>query len=506
VLSTDSGISSTGSIIDTAAFTEYSISSFLDTSTNQGGSITTEDTGRVYIVLLLFGGLWAVGLFLVFVNLNQKAFEKTEMKKVQPEQNAVIQPEIFGKRKLAVGNIHAKRDSTKEAIAELKEYLTKYIRELFPSVFIHGATFRKFIWEIMSNHLYLRPFSKKTDMGAKSVEIFRIVTNQSFLIFSVSLLCTLRSPADDGVCSSFTTSDECNASKALFHSTGSTCQWRHGTNNDIYQCYYHEIEITYLMLLYFVVLISGINSGFGWLLDQIFEVICAPLSIREGAGAKVQPEVPTDSDVLQSNLKKFIKQDSLQIVKQSMKTRKIVNRNRKSHSDAATAISFGRKNMRRNVGESVFTVPDGGLDAYRRIMKRVEFLKGISSSLESHKERMKINQLHQIIEKTGGARDSDADDDTEVKSDDVGDSTYGDKENGVREPTFLSLLSGTSLTPVRPAPLRSQKAIRRTYEDLQFRELRDNITVQRSMLSNDDLAIFDDMWCLGTDGNVSEST
>ena len=504
-------LSSTASSIDTAAITEYSIDNFFDTAINQGDVISTDNTGEVYIVLVLFGSIWVAGVLLLSITLYQKASYKTEMKKVQPvvdESTAAVVPDSAGKRKLAIGNIHTKRDSTKEAIVELKEYLTHYIRELFPTVFIRDTSFKNFASEIMNNHLYLRPFNQGSDSLRQSVGIFRIVTTQSFLVFSLCLLYTLQSPTDDGDCTSQATSAECLSNKSLFDSTESSCQWRYSASTDSYHCYYREVDVSYLMLLYFAVMISAVNCSIGWLLDQIFVVICAPLSLREGA--KVQPDASTDSDLLVSNLKDTIKQDSLQTVKQSMKTRKVVNRNGNGNFNG-TVIAFGRKSMRRNVGESVFTVSDRGLDAYRRIMKRIEVLKGISSSLELHKEQMKIGQLHRIIERTGGTRSNDADDelDIEATSDTSENFVTSGKENDVRAPTLLSLsLSGKSfraIAPIQSAPLRSQKANRHTYEDLQFNELRDNIIVQRSMLSDGDLDIFDEVWSLGMDGLISDT-
>jgi hypothetical protein len=501
ILTPQRHLSSSAGSIDTAAITQYSIDTFLDTSSHQGGVITTDDASGAYVILLLFGSIWSIGVLLLMVSLNQKAVESKEMKKVQPVSDVSTATATVGKRKLATGNIHAKRDSTQEAIAELKEYLTNYIRELFPNVFIQETGLKKLAAEIVRNHLYLRPFGRDTDVTAKAVGITRIVTTQTFLVFSLCLLYSLQSPVDNGVCAEQSSSEDCLSKKSLFDSTVSACEWQHNTSYDSYQCVYQEVQVSYVMLLYFAVLISGVNCGIGWLFDQIFAGISAPLNSR--GGAKVQPEV--SADLMQSNLKNLIRQDSLQTVKQAMRTRKVVNRVGSVDNEVVIA---GRKNMRRNVGESVFTVSGQGLDAYKRIMKRIEVLRGISSSLEMHKERMKVNHLHQIIERTGGSRKSDVDD--EVKSDYSDENEVAsEKMSDLRQPTLLSLtLSGKSFRAIAPVSppvlLRSQKNIRNTYEELRFEELRDNITVQRSMLEGEDLHAFDEIWSLDGDGLVTE--
>ena len=214
---------------------------------------------HVFIVISMFASLWVIGLALVAVGRWAKG-EKAKVRVEGPIQGAITLPPL-----------------------SIRQEFTAYIDEVIPSIFRGESDTWKSVWEVFQHHKYAALVN--TD-NLNPLNVTRIVTVQSMLMFILAITYNLQSPSDDGSCVQWLTEGLCTQRKSYLDSTQSYCQWAVTSTDDMgssvsgYACSYLDPYPTAQGMLSITVIVSVVTALFLRPMEYIFKILSAPISNR----------------------------------------------------------------------------------------------------------------------------------------------------------------------------------------------------------------------------------
>ena len=215
---------------------------------------------HVFIVISMFASLWVIGLALVAVG----RWAKGEKAKVRAEEGAF-------------------QRATTAPPHTIRQELTAYIEEVIPSIFRVESDTWKSVWEVFRHHKYAALVYID---NLNPLNITRIVTVQSMLMFILAITYNLQAPSDDGSCVLWPSEGLCTQRKSYLDSTQSYCEWAvtstddMGTSSSGYACSYRDPYPTAQEVLSITVIVSVVTALFLRPMEFFFKILSAPLSNR----------------------------------------------------------------------------------------------------------------------------------------------------------------------------------------------------------------------------------
>lgn len=158
-------------VLEVAAMSELAAADFMGTlyATKEFNSV--DDLGKVLIVILLYGSMWALGLvYLLFL-------AHSSISKGRKVSNTTVLHSVKA-------NAIAKSTSDSEGI---RKYLHSYIDLTFPNVFNPSSWWVRLKAEISEHHRYLYIFNPKADPKRRFVTGIHLMTIQSMLMFMLAV-------------------------------------------------------------------------------------------------------------------------------------------------------------------------------------------------------------------------------------------------------------------------------------------------------------------------------
>jgi hypothetical protein len=147
-------------------------------------------------VLLMYGLMWGVGLLMISVNLfKQRSRSSLERGAKQEQQTGTRIPN------------QSKGSDSRSQPDDVRRMLTKYIDEIFPTVFQSQSYFRRMMAEVMKHHRYIVLLtSRGEDLNTKKIiTCIHLLTVQSMLMFILAVLYDLQVCLDLYLASPFDT-------------------------------------------------------------------------------------------------------------------------------------------------------------------------------------------------------------------------------------------------------------------------------------------------------------
>lgn len=135
-------------------------------------------------VLLMYGLMWGVGLLMISVNLFKQRSRSSSPSASISAPAAPLGP---------TGTRTMKASSTSN-YDEVKRILTKYIDEIFPTVFQNQSYLRRMMNEVLKHHRYIVLLSSRgVDLNSKKIiTCIHLLTVQSMLMFILAVLYDLQ--------------------------------------------------------------------------------------------------------------------------------------------------------------------------------------------------------------------------------------------------------------------------------------------------------------------------
>ena len=264
-------LSSSGDILETASLQVVATGQYLTDQVGQtlsaSPSLASPDTiQHVYVVISMFASLWVMGAAL-FAFGRRKRVDKSKISsdKTTTTTTATINtPSVVTPQ-----NIH--------------QEFNAYIEQVIPSIFRGESNMLKSFKELLGHHKYAALVY--TD-NLNLLNVSRIVTIQSMLMFILAVSYDLQSPSDDGSCLQWLGEETCLRRKSYLDSTQSYCRWDLLSTDDMgssfsaYACSYQNPVPTVQEVLTISVIVSVFTALFLRPIDFIFKVLHAPISNR----------------------------------------------------------------------------------------------------------------------------------------------------------------------------------------------------------------------------------
>ena len=258
--------SSSGDVVVTtslqiAATGEYLVSQ-IGTTLSASPNLASPDTiEHVYIVISMFASFWVIGVVLLAVGRRAKAHKTKiheEIEKIPPR--------------------------TEPAPQNIRQDFMAYIEEAIPSIFRGESNVVKSLKELFKRHKYVALLVYTENLNLLNVT--RIVTVQSMLMFILAVTYDLQSPSDDGSCIQWLTEESCTLRKSYLDSTQPYCQWEMTSTDDMgssftgYTCSYHDPSATMQVVLTISVIVSLFTAVFLRPIEFFLKLLSAPISNR----------------------------------------------------------------------------------------------------------------------------------------------------------------------------------------------------------------------------------
>ena len=131
----------------------------------------------------------------------------------------------------------------------VREYLSAYVREVFPAAFSDQPSLMRFQREVSKHHRYLNVLSPSSE-SSDTQRIFtalQILTVQTMLMFVLAVFYDLQAPDDDGSCAPLTSESTCLGRKSFLDYHESYCQWNGAGQQP---CSYRQPNFSYLTMAY----------------------------------------------------------------------------------------------------------------------------------------------------------------------------------------------------------------------------------------------------------------
>lgn len=260
-----------------AVMTLYVTGSFRDTFTVAKDFSNPAAFSRSYIVITLYGSVWAVAALLM-VTLYYKAKDQ-QAKKHQKSQQQRQQSRVVG----FAGSTSSGRngDGDQYSVRKMRIKLLKYVESVVPKVFEEKPTILRLAEEMTRSHVYLKLVREGLSSRRSYIDIFQMMTSFTVLMFLLALLYDLQYPSDDGSCVAHTTEKECLAKKSLMDETVSFCLWHVRSSLGDGTCEFNRNpDVSFKDAAICAVVSSWFTSVLVRPLDFLFELLLAP-SVEE---------------------------------------------------------------------------------------------------------------------------------------------------------------------------------------------------------------------------------
>jgi len=244
-----------------AAMSLYIGQQFAGTLAAAGSLNSAAAFRKVLIVILSFAVLWVGGM----VFLMSAAFRNRMHKSVHREA------------KQNVERMKRYAQATRSPVA-IREYLTTYVDQVFPSAFRNKPRFERFFDEVSKNHRYVMVLSCGSNAKEDHHRILtgvRLLSVQTMLMFLLAVFYDLQGPDDDGTCAAFVSESACLTRASILDAHQKYCQWGLNPLRENV-CTYNPPSISYLTVAYVSVLVSIVTAIFSTPMDTFFEYLRAP--------------------------------------------------------------------------------------------------------------------------------------------------------------------------------------------------------------------------------------
>jgi hypothetical protein len=487
-LADDSDAVSESGALDVAAASVYLSSEFTETFYSSDNLLSLDALKKVLIVILMFGTLWASGIFLIVTCTGRSKIMAPRHKMAMKQ----IEDQLKSKR------------HTNQSRAEVAHYLTNYVIEIFPAVFTNKPFFGRLYGEVRRHHRYLTLFTateSKSGDKQRVLTAIELLSVQTMLLFLLALLYDVQAPTDDGSCPKHFMEGACLTRKSPFDNSQSYCEWATpGTDSDMYYCRYNEPDFSLQIVIYIAVLVSLFTAAVQYPIDLIMEVLSAPLE-DELKAAKAEPALTAFG-------------------------RRVSNVARRVSAVAGNALTAARDKLagrRSAVGAAARTIPDSTGVAHAIAAVSMSLIA--EASQQSLRER-ELNQLRQFHSsggrhmQYGGGRvdDSDSASDSDQDKSDADGASVSSGSPGRRSARAAKgrksgKVRGTELTAVPEAALpvvavagsavANAATVAPDVQDTMQRLL-EELICQRRLLKQHELEDFDRQWGLDPVGDFEQ--
>jgi hypothetical protein len=487
-LADDSDAASESGALDVAAASVYLSSEFTETFYSSDNLLSLDALKKVLIVILMFGTLWASGIFLIVTCTGRSKIMAPRHKMAMKQ----IEDQLKSKR------------HTNQSRAEVAHYLTNYVIEIFPAVFTNKPFFGRLYGEVRRHHRYLTLFTateSKSGDKQRVLTAIELLSVQTMLLFLLALLYDVQAPTDDVSCPKHFTEGTCLTRKSPFDNSQSYCEWATpGTDSDMYYCRYNEPDFSLQIVIYIAVLVSLFTAAVQYPIDLIMEVLSAPLE-DELKAARAEPALTAFG-------------------------RRVSNVARRVSAVAGNALTAARDKLagrRSAVGAAARTIPDSTGVAHAIASVSMSLIA--EASQQSLRER-ELNQLRQFHSsggrhmQYGGGRVDDSDsasDSDQDKSDAdgafVSSGSPGRRSARAAKGRKSGKVRGTELTAVAEAALpvvavagsavANAATVAPDVHDTMQRLL-EELICQRRLLKQHELEDFDRQWGLDPVGDFEQ--
>ncbi|RYH22344.1 hypothetical protein EON65_19345, partial [archaeon] len=181
---------------------------------------------KAAIVLSIFVSVWILALFATLYlygwNTESKSKDisnKQELHGMDKIQNALLDVHPVTLRISLEKNIHQHEHP-------LIKLAGAYLMLLFPPVFFSCSLLEGLCCEVYRKHMYINFFLRLRHSHNPIIDIVKVVTLQSFLLFLLALLYDLNMPSDDGSCVLLTSKVACLQRRLFFDPSQAYCQWK----------------------------------------------------------------------------------------------------------------------------------------------------------------------------------------------------------------------------------------------------------------------------------------
>eukprot|EP01031_Cornospumella_fuschlensis_P022535 gene22535-27504_t len=180
-------------------------------------------------------------------------------------------------------------------LSSQQQSLLNYIDSLFPAVFVSKSALTGVLHEVYEKHPYINLLFRLHKSRTPIIEVVKIVTLQTFLLFMLALLYDINYPTDDGSCALNMNEKDCLRRKYEFEPTVSYCRWQplvYGadveetpgtfTFDDIVssvglsECVFVDPSFSFTMLMYVSMMISFGQSLFLEPLEYLLQLLRSP--------------------------------------------------------------------------------------------------------------------------------------------------------------------------------------------------------------------------------------
>ncbi|RYG62800.1 hypothetical protein EON64_17185, partial [archaeon] len=309
---------------------------------------------KAAIVLSVFVSVWVISLLAMTYFYNWK---RAEAKK--QDVSDASGPGLDGSQDI----IHDGSQTYKSSVSgnhalsqteRLKNLASAYLAALFPAAFLPASLLEGLCREVYRKHMYINFFFRLHRSHSPIVDIVKVVTLQSFLLFLLALLYDLNVPSDDGSCVLLTSEAACLQRRLLFDASQTYCQWTAfqyadllATDDDTvyFECVYGDPAVSLMAATYTSIILSLATCLIMDPLEYILSLLGAP-TLEDDNSSLLQPsihDISTTKPAALSNTQKVMMDASKKEVSPAASHLPISNRgDSKSSRSSRESSRFSR--------------------------------------------------------------------------------------------------------------------------------------------------------------------
>lgn len=215
---------------------------------------TLEDLGRVWIIIAMVTTMWVVGLLMVYILSSER-----------------YQAYLAGDKR--VGILHD--DNVFEDNDAKKEFILKFIDQIFPAVFIDSTwSWAGLSREVQCYHRHYTLFTMASNR-TRFVTALQLLTLHTMVFWVMAVTFEIQFPVDDGSCAFEDTESSCLSEKSMFDNDRDKCVWSAIANT----CEYREVTLNLRMLVLVILVMAFVQAIFNVPIDMLFQdIINAPVA------------------------------------------------------------------------------------------------------------------------------------------------------------------------------------------------------------------------------------
>lgn len=412
---------------------------------------------KVLIVIVSFAVLWIGGM----VFLMSAAFRNRLHKAAHREA------------KQNVEKMKRYAQATRSPVA-IREYLTTYVDQVFPSAFQNKPRLERFFDEVSKNHRYVMVLSCGSNAKEDHHRILtgvRLLTVQTMLMFLLAVFYDLQGPDDDGTCPSLVSETTCLARTSILDAHQKYCQWGMNPLRENV-CTFNPPTISYLTIAYVSVLVSIVTAIFSTPIDMFFEYLRAPTADAVRVKAS------------ESLARKVMKRVAVGSIGQANATDSKINAEERDKMSRVANFETRElpESTRLAYAVAVAATPSITAKSHDLFLRRV-------SSRYLKKERHSEHRRHRAESHQHSDSESDSD---EVNDDEPNEiASYSEESKNNSNQQSVARRRTSTMTAEDNADEEARKL---------FKELSDDIDLQRRHLPMDEVEEFDGAWGIDPTG------